>query len=255
MSRESIHEVVGATSIDVDGHSLVLVPPPAGPAVLISDGSRRVVLVADLHLGKAASFGALGRPIAGDLAMRIARADLDRLSTLVRQTRATELGVLGDLIHNRAARDPGVMSEVASWRAEPLIAPLTFTLVRGNHDRHAGDPPSSWGMRVVSGPWGLLASTPGPGGEPRPAVVGLHEPALVPGSLAIAGHVHPMVTLGGRERSACFAIRSGLMIVPAFGSFTGGASIATLPPDIAPTRVLAVGPGRVIEAPRALWAR
>jgi hypothetical protein len=45
------------------------------------------------------------------------------------------------------------------------------------------------------------------------------------------------------------------MIVPAFGSFTGGASIATLPPDIAPTRVLAVGPGRVIEAPRALWAR
>ncbi|MFN7441046.1 MAG: hypothetical protein ACK5TV_12780, partial [Phycisphaerales bacterium] len=92
MSRESIHEVVGATSIDVDGHSLVLVPPPAGPAVLISDGSRRVVLVADLHLGKAASFGALGRPIAGALAMRLARAALDRRATHVRPTRAAERG-------------------------------------------------------------------------------------------------------------------------------------------------------------------
>ncbi|MFN8729343.1 MAG: hypothetical protein ACK5Z4_05700, partial [Planctomyces sp.] len=78
MSRESIPEVVGATSIAVVGPSLGLVPPPAGPAVLISDGSRRVVLVADLHLGKAASFGALGRPIAGDLAMGLARADRDR---------------------------------------------------------------------------------------------------------------------------------------------------------------------------------
>jgi len=256
VSGEQSGEVRGATAIDVDGHTLVLVPPPSGPAVLLTSGGRRLVLVADLHLGKAASFGALGRPIAGDLAERIARADLERLSTLVEQTGATELGVLGDLIHNRAARDPGVMSAVAAWRCGPTIAPLTLTLVRGNHDRHAGDPPEEWDMGVVAGPWEMIGASDGrSGGAERCAVVGLHEPALVPGALAIAGHIHPMVTLGGRERSACFAIRGGLVIVPAYGTFTGGVSIATLPMDIAPTRVLAVGPGRVIEVPRGLWSR
>jgi metallophosphoesterase superfamily enzyme len=152
------------------------------------------------------------------------------------------------------------MSAVAAWRSEPTIAPLTLTLVRGNHDRHAGEPPEEWGMGVVAGPWEMIGASDGTrggtsAGDVRCAVVGLHEPALVRGALAIAGHIHPMVTLGGRERSACFAIRGGLVIVPAYGTFTGGVSIATLPMDLAPTRVLAVGPGRVIEVPRGLWSR
>src|SRR4029453_9621770 len=56
-----------------------------------------------------------------------------------------------------------------------------------------------------------------------------HTPQWVDGLTTLAGHLHPAVTLHGRGgdsvRLPCFWIRERLVVLPAFGAFTGGASI------------------------------
>jgi len=166
-----------------------------------------LLLVADAHIGKAVSFRRLGVPVpAGTTARALARLD-----EALEATQAQHIVFLGDLLHSRRSLAPETLAEVAAWRARR--AKLSLTLVRGNHDAHAGDPPADWQLRVLDGPlhlgpWALL-----------------HEPATVPGAFALAGHVHPGVVLGGRAndrlRLPCFRFAAGLGLLPAFGEFTG----------------------------------
>src|SRR5512140_483642 len=63
---------------------------------------ERALFVADVHLGKAASFRAGGVPVPrGSTA-----SDLERLSVLVARTGAQRLAVLGDFLHAAAGRVP-----------------------------------------------------------------------------------------------------------------------------------------------------
>ena len=103
----------------------------------------RTLFVADVHLGKAAAFRAGGVPIP-----RGATAtDLARLDALIERTAARRLVVLGDFLHAAAGRVPALHAAFAQWRA--AHAALSITLVRGNHDERAGDPPPAWGIDVV----------------------------------------------------------------------------------------------------------
>ena len=65
----------------------------------------------------------------------------------------------------------------------------------------------------------------------------------------LAGHLHPAVTLHGRGgdsvRLPCFWIRERLVVLPAFGDFTGGASIRRDAGD----RVVALAEDRLFEVP------
>lgn len=171
------------------------------------DPDLGLLLVADAHIGKAQSFRRLGVPVpAGTTAEA-----LDRLSALLQATGATQLVFLGDFLHAATGRSAGTLAALAAWRdRHPALA---LTLVRGNHDAHAGDPPASLGMAVVDeplrlGPWALQ-----------------HHPAPVAGAYALAGHVHPGVLLQGRARQRlrlpafCLGAQGGLL--PAFGGFTG----------------------------------
>ena len=92
------------------------------------------LFVADPHWGKAHSFRAagVGVPTAS------LTHDLARLAAELRRTGATRLVILGDLFHDRDSRAAEVFDFVAAWRAE--FAELEVLLVRGNHDRRAGDP-------------------------------------------------------------------------------------------------------------------
>jgi len=171
------------------------------------DPDLRLLLVADAHLGKAVSFRQLGVPVPE------ATTDeaLSRLDGLVAATAACGIVFLGDLLHSARAHAAGTMAAVAAWRARH--AALALTLVRGNHDAHAGDPPAALGVQVVDGPlrlgpWALL-----------------HQPGEVPGAYALAGHVHPGAVLGGRAhtrlRLPCFHFGPTCGVLPAFGPFTG----------------------------------
>lgn len=171
------------------------------------DPDLGLLLVADAHLGKAVSFRRLGVPVPE----ATTAAALDRLDALLAATAARGIVFLGDLLHSARAHAAGTMAAVAAWRARHPA--LDLTLVRGNHDAHAGDPPRALGVRVVDGPlllgpWALL-----------------HEPAAVAGAYALAGHVHPGVVLAGRGgdrlRLPCFHFGPDGGVLPAFGPFTG----------------------------------
>lgn len=168
----------------------------------------RALIVADLHWGKATALRALGVPIpAGGTAQ-----DLQRLDVVLARTNARELWILGDLAHSFHGWDERALVPVREWRARwPSLA---ITLVRGNHDRHAGDPPDSLGITCVDGPYVhhelALAHEPMTGGG---------------GALQVCGHLHPTTRLAGRGRDRvrlpCFVQGLQHLILPAFSSFTG----------------------------------
>jgi DNA ligase-associated metallophosphoesterase len=171
------------------------------------DPALRLLMVADAHFGKAVSFRRLGVPVPGGTTAEALR----RLDAAIAATAAVAVVFLGDLLHSRQALAPDTVAAVRSWRERH--AGLQMTLVRGNHDLRAGDPPPDWHIDAVDGPWRI-----GPW-----ALV--HEPESIEGAYALAGHVHPGVVLGGRAhdrlRLSCFRFGPSLGLLPAFGGFTG----------------------------------
>lgn len=197
----------------------------------------RALLVADLHIGKDATFRRAGIAIPhGTL-----EDDLARLDRILADTAAGALWVLGDLFHAREGLSPHTLDTLAAWRA--LHPDLEIHLVRGNHDTHAGDPPGSLDIECHN-----------PGAATIDDLALLHDPAHAPPApvSSLAGHIHPMLTLRERRgpalRVPVFFLRAGTLILPAFSVFTGGAPIDPAPGD----RVFAIVEDQVIEVPSAL---
>ena len=105
---------------------------------------ERTLFVADVHLGKAAAFRAGGVPLPRGATAAISRAS-PRWS---RATGAAALVVLGDFLHAAAGRVAALDAAFARWRGRARA--LAITLVRGNHDARAGDPPAAWRVDVVA---------------------------------------------------------------------------------------------------------
>ena len=172
---------------------------------------RELLLVADPHFAKAASFRALGvRAPVGTTARGLAR--LDQLITAHAPRR---IAFLGDFLHAREGRNTETFATLAAWRE--THAALEMRLVRGNHDRRAGDPPGEVGIACVDGP------------VIDPPFALAHHPVAVASGYVLAGHIHPCATLVGtarqRERLPCFWFGDRVGVLPAFGEFTGCASI------------------------------
>ena len=169
---------------------------------------RRTLFIADLHMGKAATYRALGQPVPGGTTQE----NLERLSALMVKHSPQQLIFLGDFLHAAAARTASVMAALALWRKQH--ADVQMILVRGNHDSRAGDPPASLGIKVVDEPYLL-----GP-------FALCHHPQLHATHFVLAGHVHPVCRLSGRGRDSlrmpCFVAAEGQAVLPAFGEFTGG---------------------------------
>ncbi len=170
------------------------------------------LLIADAHFGKAASFRARGVPVPhGTTAEALGRVD-----TLLERTSAGRIVFLGDFLHAKEGRAPATVNALAEWRARHQR--IDMTLVRGNHDRRAGDPPREIAIDCVDAPLldGPFALT--------------HHPHAVPGAYVLAGHLHPAVVMTGparqRERLACFWLGADVGVLPAFGDFTGVAEVS-----------------------------
>lgn len=65
-------------------------------------------------------------------------------------SRLVGLFVLGDLLHDAAGLGPAVVDALTAWRHRH--GSLDVVLVRGNHDRRAGDPPARCGIRIMEEP-------------------------------------------------------------------------------------------------------
>lgn len=188
---------------------------------------RRALLVADIHFGKAAAFRRLGQPVPRGTT----EGNLQRLDALLQRYPTEQLIFLGDFLHAPESHAAATLARLAHWRAEH--GGLRLTLIRGNHDRRAGDPPAELGIEIVSEP--LLAG---------PFAL-QHEPTPHPTHHVLAGHVHPAYRLRGRGRQSlrlpCFCIGERVSLLPAFGEFTGAADIGAEPGR----RLFLVGDGAV----------
>jgi uncharacterized protein len=188
------------------------------------------LFVADVHLGKTAAFRAGGVP----LPRGSTQSDLKRLTRLIDGLAAHTLVVLGDFLHAKAGRVPALDAAFKTWRA--THADLRITLVRGNHDGRAGDPPRDWDVSVVTEPYAL------------PPFLACHMPVTPPTGFALCGHLHPGIVLTGvadASRLPCFVLGPRRAILPAFGSFTGLAIVKPAPDE----RIVVVAGRKVFNVP------
>lgn len=217
-------KVEGDLAIEVAGETLVLLPE--GAALW---SAQLTLLIADLHWGKAAAFRAGGIPVpAGTTSDSIRRMDM-----VVKRTHARKVVFLGDLLHAKAGRPSDMFRALGEWSAS--LDRIDLLLVRGNHDRRAGDPPAELGIECVDAP------------HLAPPFVFAHHPGRSADGYVLAGHVHPGIRLHGparqTERLPCFVFRTGGGILPAFGAFTGLGMIEREVGD----EIFVIGGDRVIK--------
>jgi DNA ligase-associated metallophosphoesterase len=196
--------------ISLAGRQVVL--HPSGAALL---ADTRTLLIADAHFGKAVSFRKLGVPVPRGTTTET----LARISQAIEDTGAQGVVFLGDFLHSARSHAAGTLAALHAWREQHADLPLT--LVRGNHDDRAGDPPASLRFEVVDEPL------------PAGAFALCHHPKPVDGRYVIAGHWHPCISVSGRAfeslRLPCFWFgddsgrlpQQAVGVLPAFGSFTG----------------------------------
>ncbi|GJJ04603.1 DEAD/DEAH box helicase [Duganella rhizosphaerae] len=175
---------------------------------------EKMLVVADIHFGKAASFRALGVPVPGGTTA----ANTGALDALIGAYDVRQILFLGDFLHAKAAHAAATLATMREWRwRHPQ---LRLIVVRGNHDAHAGDPPASLGIDMVDEPHALA-----------PFAFCHHPDMLVP-AYVLAGHVHPLYRLRlGRESLMlpCFLLGAARAVLPSFGAFTGGHAVAREP--------------------------
>ena len=183
--------------------------------------SSRTLFVADLHFGKAATFRSAGIPLPAGATDRT----LDLLGQLVDRVRPRRLIILGDLVHARPGLQQSVIDAVTRWRA--ARSSLAIDLVMGNHDRRAGPMPPEWNMEtheylLIDERWRCVHDPAGANA--------LHQDQGV-----LAGHLHPGIRIdcpdGGSRKFRCFHLQPRVMVLPAFGMFTGSALIRPAAPD------------------------
>jgi hypothetical protein len=164
---------------------------------------QQALLVADLHLEKASWFARLGQ----FLPPYDSHATLSALATEIEHSRAKRLYCLGDSFHDAFGCDrlPASARDLLTSFTERL----DWTWIVGNHDPGFAD---HCGGRIADEVelGGLILRHEAVPGESRPE---------------ISGHFHPKfrVHLRGRLVSRrCFVVSPSKIIMPAFGSLTGG---------------------------------
>jgi DNA ligase-associated metallophosphoesterase len=165
--------------------------------------AQQALLVADLHLEKASWFARVGQ----FLPPYDSHATLAALAAEVERTGAARLFCLGDSFHDRfgCERLPASARELLT----DLTARLDWTWIVGNHDPGFAD---HCGGRIEDEveQCGIVLRHEAVRGESRPE---------------ISGHFHPKLRLhlkGRRVSRRCFVTSATKIIMPAFGSLTGG---------------------------------
>lgn len=198
--------------VTVAGEEILLLPERA-----MFWPRRKTLFVADLHWGHATALRRSGIPIP----MGSTADDLGRLNQVLQRLQARRVVALGDLLHCHRSRQPELLQQIDQWRE--ATRHVEFVLVRGNHDRRAGDPPASWEMTIVEEP---TVESP---------FVWRHLPAASTNGYVLAGHVHPLARLrgGGQQqvRLPCFHFTANCATLPAFSGLARGVDIGPQPQD------------------------
>lgn len=158
---------------------------------------ERLLVVSDLHLGKAERLARRGGTL---LPPYENRATLQKLDQDIEATGPAHVLCLGDSFDDLTAADH-IPEEDLIWLTR-LMAGRKWTWVEGNHD---------------AGPLEL-------GGSHRAELTlqGLAFRHIATAqSPEVSGHYHPKASLPGRT-APCFLIDEARVILPAYGAYTGG---------------------------------
>ncbi len=167
--------------------------------------AQSMLVVSDLHLGKAAALARHGHALPG----YDAADTLMRLRAAIARYHPHSVVCLGDSFHDtrvHARLDTALLEELGALCA----AQARWIWILGNHDPDL--PAHLPGERH-----GALACGP---------LLLRHEPdTLAAGQAQLIGHFHPKATrrLAGQKISGrCFLLGAQTLMMPAFGSYTGG---------------------------------
>lgn len=223
--------------------------PFAGEEWQLVDGralywpGEQALIVADLHLEKASFYAVRGQM----LPPYDSRATLERIALAIRACGARRVYCLGDNFHDAAG--PERMEPHAAGMLAALTRMTDWLWITGNHDA---------ALPTCAGPdiGGTLVDECSVGGIKlrHHARIGEEAPEL-------SGHFHPKLTVvvrGRRITRPCAVASETRLILPAFGSLTGGmraddpAILAVLQPARAIHALINAG-NRLLQFP--LWQR
>lgn len=194
---------------------------------------ERALLVADLHLEKASFFARHGQM----LPPYDSRETLERVALAIRETGARRVYTLGDNFHD--SRGTERLEPHAAGMLAALTRATDWVWITGNHDigkdGHAMEASVGGTIADELDIAGLILRHRARRGETRPE---------------LSGHYHPRLHLTVRERRIrrpCAVISrdgagTGRMILPAFGTLTGGMDAAD------PAILTVLQPARAIDA-------
>ncbi|HVI46637.1 MAG TPA: ligase-associated DNA damage response endonuclease PdeM [Chitinophaga sp.] len=176
---------------------------------------EKTILLSDLHLGKAAHFRKSGIAIPAG----IVQEDLFRLQQLITRHLPERVIVVGDMFHSTENND---VQYFRLWRSQ--FRHISFDLVKGNHDIMQ---PEVYEQLEVNVHNTLTIRN----------IHFIHEPCEDDNGYqyTFSGHLHPGMVMAGmgkqRLRLPCFYFGRHCGILPAFGHFTGLASLEPSPAE------------------------
>lgn len=192
---------MGETTITIAGRAFATDPSGA-----LWCERARMLVVADLHLEKGSAFAARRMLLPPyDTAQTLAA-----LAAVIRRFQPQTVVSLGDSFHDR--RGPTRMAEADLACLSALQSGRDWIWIAGNHDP---------GLDGTVGGQFLPELTEG-------AIRFVHEPTAGGVTGEIAGHLHPSAVIavrGGRVRRKVFVSCETRLVMPAFGSLTGGLDI------------------------------
>lgn len=174
---------------------------------------EQALLISDLHLGKSAHF----RKAALAVPQGVHRQDLTRLESMISNTGARRVLILGDLFHSVYNPVWEIFGDFVSTYNQ-----VSFELILGNHDILSRRQYEKFNIRLHEKSLSI-----------DPFIL-IHDAADIQDEerYHITGHLHPGLRLRGKGRQSlrlpCFYFNSHYAILPAFGSFTG---LATIKPE------------------------
>ena len=176
--------------------------------------ARSTLIFSDVHLGKAHDFQAAGIPIPAT----VHDEDLERMRALLWRYRPERVFILGDFVHSHRTELDDL---IAAFKNVIGQFKTRWILALGNHDVRAEEKLAAWGFTEI------VADVREDG------ITFTHDPDPKD-AYAIGGHVHPVVRFGkgaDRMRLPCFVVNEKRILLPSFGSFTGGFEIKPKPKD------------------------
>jgi len=165
----------------------------------------QTLLVADMHFEKGSYLREIGRSV---LPSFDTHDTVKRLCEIAADYTPKRIIALGDSFHDIAA-DERLSEEAAKQLNSLMTVDCEFTWILGNHDPDI--PAALKGGREDHVQTGEFLLT--------------HHPYEVEDSVNICGHYHPKAKISsklGSVSAPCFAISEHCIIMPSFGTFTGG---------------------------------